>query len=153
MTQRDPEIQQKIEARYTPEQLAAINKAEMETRILESGLPRLEFINLVRELGPSMQGLSDGQRYLNWLWEQGYEIEEWPSANEGYSYVLAKVPVTDVAKQFFPDYRDQEHAYLDHNDQGFINEYTEEQALAIIAELEEENDKIIAEEEQMELTF
>ena len=132
----------------TPKQKAAIDEQEHQCRVLESGQPQEEFLALVAELGPSMQGLTPAQQYLNWLWENGYETEEWTALNEGYTYCIAQIPITAVVKQYFPDYRGMDYTFLDHDDQGFIREHTEQDAEAIIKDLEEENEAIAREDEE-----
>ena len=112
---------------------------EEETKVLETGQPRNKFHQIIKEkLGPSMQGLSDAQLYFNWCWTMGYAEEERCSIYENDSYTIAEIPITDIAKEAFPEYAKLDHVFLDHDNQGMIHEHTESDANKIILALDEE---------------
>ena len=111
---------------------------EEEIKILETGQPRDKFHQIIKEkLGPFMQSLSDAQLYFNWCWTMGYAEEEWYSVYEDDAYTIAEIPVTDLAKEAFPQYANLDHVFLDQDGQGFIYERTEAEANKIILTLDE----------------
>lgn len=144
---------------YTPSQQSALAQAKVDEankeaervcRIFESGQPAEEFRALVNDLGPIAQGLTTGQKYLNWLWCNGCEEEEWSDLAENYTYCVGKIPVTEIVKTHFPEYKDSEYIYLDHDNQGFVSELTEERAKAMIRMIEADNAALCAAQEAEE---